>query len=341
MLTRFLAWLTLGRNAVRHTLVLGLLIGGVQSALLLVASTLDGTLRPPGPELGLLEHPGVVAIVLADGVLLALLGYAARRFLRSSIRMPVVDSPRNRRYLRQAVSRGRAVLLLRGRARSLFLVCAGLGVLFWLLNAVQTRDPVTFYGRDVFDSSLHPYSYVVMRIVLGLSWVVLYPYAAVGFLGISGNLYRVTLGLAKRGQLRYKLFHPDSCGGFSIIGEISFAAIMAVLALYTSLTTVIVTHQKLSVLQISGFVCLSTMFVVLTFLISWPTTRFLMERRRQDRQGSYRRLSSQRDTFAAVKLVWIATSASYSPYAAYQRGLINAARALPVILGGIRIYDMI
>lgn len=339
---RFLAWLMLGRNAARRTLILGVIIGLAQAALLVGAAALDDNFWLPDRAIGLLEHPGITAIVLADGLVLALVGYAARRFLRSANRMPVIDSAINRRYLRQAVSRGRAALLLRDRAGVLFfLFCAGLGALFWLFNALQTRDSDLYYGRDVFDSSRHFYSYIAMRIVLAMSWVVLYPYVALVFVAISGNLYRVTRGLAHRRQLKYKTFHPDGCGGFSIIGEISFAAIMAVMALYASLTIVITTHHHLSVLQVSGFVLLSAMFVALTFLITWPSTRFLLERRRVDRREGYRQLSLRRDAFAAVKLLWIATAASYSPYALYQRMLINGARLLPAILAGIRLYDMI
>lgn len=336
LVTRFLTWLLLERNALR-ALLLGSVIALGQCGLLVLAAVLDRNLWLSGPALGLLEHPGIPAIVASDFLVLVCLGFAVRRFLRLSSRVPVLAKPANRRLLRRAVNRGRKVILLQGRARTLFWFCLGVGTLFWLLNTLQTRDAVRFYGRDVFDSSQHVFSYVVFRGVLWGSWAVLYPYIAIAFLGISGNVFNVTRILARRGQLDYRLFHPDGSGGFSTIGDISFAAIMAVLALYASLATVIVTHHKLNVLQVSGFTILSAALIALTFFISWPVSQFLLERRRADRNSNYRRLNSKVDEFSALKMIWMISATPYSPYAAYQKVLINGARVVPAILAGIRL----
>jgi hypothetical protein len=318
------------------------MLGGVialgQAGVLVVSAILDRNLRLSGPAIGLLEHPGIPAIIAADFLVLALLGFASRRFLRLPGRLPVLNRPANRRLIRRAVTRGRNIILLRGRSLGLFWFCLGIGTLFWILNALQTQDPIRFYGRDVFDSSGHTISYVAFRGVLWFSWAILYPYVAIAFLGISGNVYRATGTLARRGQLSYRLFHPDGSGGFSFIGDISFAAIMAVLALYASLATVMLTHHKLNVLQVSGFVILSLALIALTYFISWPVTSFMFRRRRTERNSSYRRLSARPDEFSVLKLIWMASTASYSPYATYQKVLINGARLTPVLLAGLRLF---
>ncbi|TAJ33647.1 hypothetical protein [Bosea sp. (in: a-proteobacteria)] len=340
-MARFLSWLLLDRDAGRRAAFVSVILIVVQAALLAAAAASDNALWLPGRDIGLLEHPGIPTILVADSVALALLGFAARRFLRLPGRLPVSDAPSSRRLLRRAVSRGRSVLLLRGRAGALFWFAAGVGTLFWLQNALQTRRALEFYGHDVFDSSAHPASYVVFRVVLWGSWAILYPYVAVAFLGISGTVYRATATLARRGRLTYRAFHPDRSGGYATIGDISFATIMAILALYTSLAVVIVTHHRLNILQISGLAILSVALVLLTFFIAWPVGRFMWRRQRRERRDNYRRLSRRPDEFAALSLMWIGSGTSYSPYAKYQVVLINGARLLPVVIAFARVAGAI
>ncbi|HEX8585472.1 MAG TPA: hypothetical protein VF680_13820 [Allosphingosinicella sp.] len=313
----------------------------VQAIILSAVAYLDGNLWLPGPAIGLLEHPGIFAVIVADFVVLWMLGYTTRRFLRVPGRLPVLSSNANRRFLRRFTTRGRAAILLQGPSLALFLFCSGVGTLFWLLNAAQTADPIRFYGRDVFDSAFHPASYLTFRAFLWVSWGVIYPYAVVVFLAISGNLYLATRTLLRRGQLTYRPFHPDRCGGFSIVGDISFATIMMLATLYASLAVVIVTHHKINLLQLSGFVLISIALLTLTYLVAWPITRFMWRRRRASQNNSYRRLLNDRDLFAAVQLTWVALATSASPYAPRQRVLINGVRALPLVVAGLRLSAMV
>lgn len=322
-------------------LLAGTCVALIEGAILLVAALLDGNMWLLGPSIGLLEHPGLAAVVGADFVVLAMLGYTTRRFIRIPGRLPVVPARSNRRLLRRFTSRGRDAILLRGPALRLFLFCSGLGTLFWLLNAMQTADPVRFYGRDVFDSALHPVSYIAFRGILWISWGIIYPYAAVVFLAVAGNLHLATRTLMRRGQLTYRFFHPDRCGGFSIVGDISFATIMTLAALYASLATVIFTHHKLSLLQVSGFVILSLALMILTYLVAWPVTRFMWRRRRTAQNNNYRRLLDDRHLFSAVQLTWITLATSSSPYAPRQRVLINGVRTLPLVVAALRLTVMV
>lgn len=339
--SRLLTWLLLDRRAGSRAAAVGAALLLVQGAVLFTAAGLDHALWISGKGIGLLEHPGIPAILLADTTSLALLGLAARRFLRLPGRLPVTSEPANRRYLRQAIARGRSIILLRGRAGALYVFGAGIGTLFWVQNAIQTRDALAFYGHDVFDSSEHRFSYVAFRIVLWGSWGVLYPYVAVAFLGISGIAYRATATLARHGRLEYRLFHPDRSGGFATIGDISFAAIMTVLVLYASLAVVMVTHHKLNILQVSGVVILSVALVLLTYFISWPVTQFMWHQRGRERRRGYRRLMRGPDPFAALQLIWSDAETTYSPYARYQAWLINGVRVAPLAIAAARLTEMI
>jgi hypothetical protein len=341
LMARFLHWLMLDKKAGRRTLLVGVYLAGAECVALLIAAIVDRDFWLAGRAIGLFEHPGIAAVIVADFVVLTMLGYTTRRFVRLPGRLPIIRDQANRRLLRRFTSRGRQALLLRGPAFGLFLFSAGLGTLFWLLNAIQTLDPIRYYGRDVFDSALHPVSYGVFRFILWLSWGIIYPYAAVVFLAIAGNLYFATRTLLRHGQLTYRVFHPDRCGGFSIVGDISFATIMTLAALYISLTTIVLTHHNLSILQISGFVLLSLALLILTFLIAWPVTRFMLQRRRTEQNRSYRRLRHEGNAFTVAQLAWLGLATSPSPYAVHQKILINGARILPLILAGVRLSKMI
>src|SRR5206468_398439 len=105
--------------------------------------------------------------------------------------------------------------------------------------------------------------------------------------------------------LRYRAFHPDGCGGYGIVGDISFATIMAVMCLYGSLGVVVVTHHKPNILQISGFVLLSISLVALTYLVAWPVTRFMVVCHRTMRTQAYHQATSKRDSYSTTRLLWL------------------------------------
>ncbi|MBS1984286.1 MAG: hypothetical protein JST16_08940 [Bdellovibrionales bacterium] len=333
-----LSWLLFQPGALRRSLWVGISITVLEGALLLVAAMRDGNFYLPNNGLGLIHHYGVPAILFADFGVLALLPLIIQRFIRLPRRLPVSSHPSNRRFLRRAVGRAYMAILLRGPALRLFLFFAGLGVLFLALNAYQTTDAVSFYGRDVFDSAQHPYSYAVMRLVLGLSWIILYPYVAVVALAISGNIYRSCETLISRGRLQYRTFHPDGCVGFATFGTINFLIVLVLLLLYVALTTVSLVHHKPNILQESAYVILSTAFVIVTFAISWPVTRFLFKARRSELLSSYKGTRSGDREFAAVTALWIWTVRSFSPYSAHQKILLNVARLVPVTLAGVRFF---
>jgi hypothetical protein len=338
--TSGLSWLFLDRNAIRRSLILGGIIALFESGILLAAAIVDENFWLPGRGIGLLQHPGIPAIILADFIVLGLAAMIARKFMRLVTKLPVNSQASNRRYLRRAVTRGRAAILLNGRALRLFLLCAGFALLFWIGNAIQTLNPVRFYGNDVFDSYYHTASYTAFRIVLGISWILVYPYCVVVIFAVAGNIYLVTRTLQRHKRLFYSTFHPDRSGGFSFVGDINFLVIMMMLSLYVALITVIHTHQKLNILQISGFVILSVSFLILTFLISWPTISFLIKKRRSMMLGGYKTAHSS-STQSILYLIWLSTIASFSPYSSYQRVMINGSRLIPITIAALRLMGAI
>ena len=333
---RSLTWLFLEPHSLRRSLVAGAVVALLECGILLIAATIDGNFWLPGNGIGLLQHPGIPAIILADFVVLTVAAAVAKKFSRLVSKLPVFPRALNRRFLRRLLARGRAAIVLRGRSLPLFLFCSGLGLLFWIINAIQTLDPIWFYGHDVFDSYRHSASYISFRIVLGLSWILIYPYCSVVILSVAVNIYVGTKILRRRRQLSYKTFHPDHCGGFSFIGDINFLIIVSMLSLYLALITVIYTHHKLNVLQISGFFILSVSFIVLTFMISWPTIAFLLNQRRSMMLWGYKAaLTSTHQSI--MQLIWLTTVSSFSPYSPYQKVIINVSRLVPIVIGAVRI----
>ncbi len=244
----------------------------------------------------------------------------------------------NSRFLELGIRRGLSSILLEGPALKLFLVFSGFGLFFLAINSYQTTNPVWYYGNDVFDSSMHTFSYIAMRIVLGLSWVVLYPYSIVVLIAVAGNIYRLTAILKERKRLAYKRFHPDGCVGYAFVGTINFLVILGIAVLYLALGAVVVVHHKLNVLQISGVILLSALLLLSTFWISWPVTSFLSRAQKIEKIRNYRYSISSDSEFAVTKILWILIEKPFSPYSAHQKMVINAVRLLPAAVAGLRLW---
>jgi hypothetical protein len=137
--------------------------------------------------------------------------------------------------------------------------------------------------------------------------------------------------------LAYRYFHPDGSGGYSLIGDINFISIVSILALYASLAIVMFVHRQLNILQISGFLILSATLILLTYFISWPVIRFLLRILLKEKISNYRIIKQELNEVAILKLLWIESGPSFSPYSRYQTVVINATRLIPFLLTGIRL----
>jgi hypothetical protein len=338
-LAHALTWLLLERTSVRRSIVLGATIAFFSISILFFASTIDENFWLPDRGVGLFQHPGIPVILLSDFFVLFFSASVARAFLMLAKRLPTNGEPSTRRYLRRIVSRGRSSILLGRPALQLFLLSAGIGLIFWTLNATQTLNPIKYYGNDVFDSYSHKASYIALRIVLGISWVLLYPYCAVAIFSVAGNIFVATRLLRRRNRLAYKTFHPDRSGGFSYVGNINFSVIMAMVTLYCALLSVIHTHHKLNILQVSGLIILSAAFIVASYLISSPTIGFLIEKRRAMLLSGYR--AANNSSKFIPTLTWLVTAESFSPYSTLQRVSINVTRIMSVALTAQRLWALI
>jgi hypothetical protein len=337
-IARALTWLLLERTSVLRASALGGVIAASSGYALFLAAEIDQNFRLPHPDVGLFQHPGLPVILLADFLVLFLSAAIANAFLLLARKLPTDDERSTRKYLDRVVARGRAAILLNGPSAQMFLYCAGIGALFWAINAFQTLDPVKYYANDVFDSIHHKASYLVMRLILGLSWVVLYPYCAVLVFSAAGNIFSATNLLRSKKRLSYKTFHPDRSGGYSYIGNISFLSIMAMLALFCALASVMHTHQKLNLLHISGLIILTVSFLSATYLITWPTVGFLLEKRRTLLVYGYKAATTSSRSIPL--LTWLVLGESFSPYSPIQRILINAARVGTVVATAHRLWSI-
>lgn len=338
-LRRGLTWLLFERTSVRRASICGATIAAMFVYALILAAEIDENFWLPDRGVGLFQHPGIPVILLADFLVLFFSASVGRAFLLLARKLPNDEAKSTKRYLKRILSRGRSAILLNGPAARMFLFCAGLGALFWAGNAFQTLNPIRYYGNDVFDSISHVASYLVMRLILGTSWILLYPYCAVLVFSVAGNIFSVTRLLRMRKRLVYKIFHPDRSGGYTYIGNISFLSIMAMLALYCALISVIYTHHKFNVLQLSGLLILTSFFIAATYLITWPTIRFLVEKRRLLLLRGYKAATAS--PRSVPLMTWLFLVASFSPYSPIQRIMINAARVGSIVVTAQRLWSLV
>ena len=105
MLSRALKWLVLDEGALRRSLLIGGLVALAEFEAVFIAATIDDNWWLEEPAIGLLQHPGIPVIIVADFALIALVTTIVRRFSMLAKKLPVLQQASNRRYLRRAVGR--------------------------------------------------------------------------------------------------------------------------------------------------------------------------------------------------------------------------------------------
>ena len=331
-------WLFLSDRPLKNAAVVGGTLFGVQLLLLLGSGHVDGSLFLPGDDLGVFEHAGIWAIICGDWLILFAVAMIMMQVRKISARFPARNSALSRRYLRHVQRRLVASLKLSRPDRQIFSVLVLFGLMFWLNNAYQTRFPVEYYGNDLFDSSSYLYGYVTTRIILSTSWVLFLPYMGFVSICIANTIYK-SVKTSSSKLLQFKTAHPDGCGGFSFFGNFNLAFVFGIFIIYLELTAVLFTHDKLNPGLLSGFICVTIVFVAASYFMLLPVYEFLSSEKRRQSLQNY--LIASRDSLSVTGLgqhIFFQRS-SFSPYNMPQRILLSSARILPIMAATLRIYQ--
>jgi len=215
---------------------------------LCAGSASDSTLLLEGPNVGLLEHPTILAFLLAQYAVFGSV-WAALASLRNIDRWGaevVAQSylvPKARtvqRWIRQRIRRRTPA----SRTYYRLLQLVGFAVFAW--NSFQNQQPYRLVGFDFWDSALHVWGYWCTRAFKLYFWVMFIPAVThaqtYAVLGVSGLLQKA----AAVHELGIKPLHHDGCGGARgfvdmVISPLTPSAIVASLMLFSSVSM----HGKL------------------------------------------------------------------------------------------------
>jgi hypothetical protein len=341
LFSKIIAWLLVGKNAIRNSIIVGCMTFLAEVTILLLAGGIDGIYWINGDSVGLFEHAGIWAILFGDLFIAFLMALLVKSAKRISSKTPTTHDELTYRYLRYARYSIFKSFDYDSKYLYLLIWIIAIGALFWVNNAYQTIYPERYYGNDVFDSINHEVSYIGVRIILATSWVFFYPIAVFVSLIIGFSLNRVLLRLRTRKKLEYNTLHPDNCGGFSYLGNLNVIFIGGVFIVYFELVMVLMTHDRLNPGLLSGFIFASILFFSSTFIMLYPIYSYLREVRSKLISSNYRRLNKSKSSYELMHYGLLVNSLSFSPYNQLQQSIVTVARAVPIAIAIFKYYQTI
>jgi hypothetical protein len=223
------------------------IFAAIQGGALYLAALADSARWLPGESTGLLEHPGMMSIVLANALLPIVASHAKSMTCKLGQKFPSSNPALVKRYYKLAVLKhafGKEVFWL-------FFVLSSIAGFCYLVNqTVVLRNPneyTDYYGHDTFDTATHVWSFYVSRPVLFISWVIVIPWFAATLLAHVVAVSTLLARAKREGWASFYVPHPDRCGGYSVFGwaDVWYAIGIAIVLVETVL--IIMTHHKATV----------------------------------------------------------------------------------------------
>jgi hypothetical protein len=221
-----------------------------------LAAARDGVLQIE-QGVGLFNHYGLFATIFGNAISL----YAAKKYYDGvcsiSSSKAVVDNV----VVQEPLDELSAMVELHGKYK-FFRYLLLLGVLFWLANiGVQVLgDSVAKWGL-VLDSKEHPWSFVVGRLHLFYSWIIIMPFVAHVMICSSIQLRKALTAAERQSVLKYDLLNPDQRGGFGFIDKSLLAFNILIALVYVEVTLHIETFSRLNVEHIVDYAILTLLLV--------------------------------------------------------------------------------
>jgi hypothetical protein len=310
----------------------------IQAVGVLSAADCDGSLWLSGSGVGLLEHPGVFAIILGNGVLLAITFKAGRMTLKIGRKLPSTHRALVRRYFRSVLARrlfGRSGIFPKA-----FLFLAIIGGLALVNQSVRLANPILYYGHDTFDSVQHVASFWTVRAILACAWCVITPLFFTTLFTHALAVKSLTAVVSRRRIGEFELSHPDRCGGYAYFGWLDTLYVLGLVVVMVEVALLIVTHQRavigsvLALLAITGGAVIISIYSIRGLIVLVRT----QERRAKVRRYRVRRRKNPR---ASVEDAVLTFGVKFSPYTTTGLRIALATRVALVIPTAIRTFQLI
>lgn len=314
-----------------------------QVALVLGGSYMDGTWRLPNGGKGLLDHYGVWAILIADPLLIVSTAYAWYQFRNSMACLPLDPdagaSPKLRRTIRPYLE----FINLRRSGLSLYALLVAIGALSWANNIYENTEPVRFFGHDVFDSTQHAFGFIATKMVLLISWVLIYPATGFVTLSLSLSTFLILRKLRRAALIKPNVYHPDGCYGFSTLGKLNICTLFPFLFAFLVVFAILVTHEKAYASVVIPLVILTITFLGVSIITIYP----ILTLAKNIEKGLYRKLLRQSKKLShndfnmslafGIERLCFALSTG-SPYSRSAQIVLLTIRAIPVTVTAVRLF---
>jgi hypothetical protein len=291
---------------------------------------------------GFFDHYGVWAILIADPLLVISTAFAWYQFRATMVDLPLVLAPNCRVELIRRVLPYMHFVKLKQNGVFLYLLLVVFGGLAWVNNIYQTSDPVRFFGHKVFDSTEFIFGFASNKLVLFVSWVLIYP--ACGFVTLSLSLatFLILRRLKSAGLIKPSVFHPDGCYGLSNLGKLNICLLVPFLLTFLVIFAILVTHARAYTSIVVPLALLTIVFLAVSVITIQP----ILSQAREAEINSYRQLRAlsihapHRDfgeavSFAVERLCFGMSTGS--PYSRSTKTLLTVFRAIPVTVTAIKL----
>jgi hypothetical protein len=241
-----------------------------QAALVLGGSYMDGTWHLPNGGKGLLDHYGVWAILIADPLLIVSAAYAWYQFRKSMANLPLNADAGASTKFRRTIRPYFEFINLRSNGLSLYSLLTAVGMLSWVNNIYENTNPVRFFGHDVFDSTQHTFGFIATKMVLFVSWVLIYPATGFVTLSLSLSTYLILRKLRRATLIKPNVFHPDGCYGFAALGKLNICLLFPFLLAFLVVFAILITHERAYASVVIPLTILTITFLTASIITIFP-----------------------------------------------------------------------
>ena len=251
--------------------------------LILCATWVDGTIRMLEGK-GLANHHGFWIIFVSTPGIILLCGALLDRFMKL-LREPegyltATASPSQLAGLQEIAHKQVEGLCLRTRARYLLFLFVFVGLVYFIINIVQTWQPFGTYGHVVFDAWAHRTGYFATKVYLLPVFTVVYPVAIFVSLHVTLSMVLLLLYLCNNDVLEISYFHQDNCGGTSCFGEVNVFIMGTYALLFAVLAGMRLTHDRTYFVTQSALIFCSVATTFQSVAAVWAIHKFVSNKKR-------------------------------------------------------------
>jgi hypothetical protein len=330
------AWPHRLRPNIGVTLAIGVAVARATG--LSLAAYFDKSLWLPKEAVGLFEHPGILAIVVGDSVLLILSVYASRMTRSVGRRLPTNRQPLVHRYFRLIILRN--IFGSGGSFNKMLLFLSMIGALALVNQTVRLTDATAYYGHDTFDSILHPRSFWVNRVNLFMSWCIVVPLFASYLFAHTLAIRRFFRRCDEHGLVAFQAGHPDQHGGFTFFGWLDTLYVLGLLAVLGEVLLLIFTHRRVTVGDLFSVIAITVGALLISVLSIYEVIRVVKRQERLLKMAPFARTVRGSHDLSPEYVVLV-YDAKFSPYSTAALRLAVALRAATVIPATIRVVAYI